>query len=102
MDTDVCQTETLGRQRVSEDLNVVRQVLWPHGRPGWSHSKWGDVSARREMSKSVRREAHDLKHLRSHLDVSMSKWVRLLNAGVYGAFLADGVGEDEWDLPPTR
>ena len=54
------------------------------------------------MSKSVKRKAHDLKRLQSHLDVSVSKRVRLLNAGAYGAFLADGVDEDEWELSPTR
>jgi len=36
------------------------------------------------------------------LCASMSKWVRLPNAVVCGAFHRDGVGEDEWELPLTR
>jgi hypothetical protein len=53
------------------------------------------------MSESVRREAHDPKYLPCQ-DASMSKWVRLPNAGAYEALPMDGVGEDELDLSPTR
>jgi hypothetical protein len=45
------------------------------------------------MSGSVRREVHDPKYPRR--SVSVSKWDRLLNAGAYGVFLAEGVGEGE-------
>jgi len=97
-------TQTWRRRRhrvdnVYKDLNVVLQVLKPHGKPRWSHSKRGSMSARRETSESVRREVQDSVH---PLRLCMSKWVRFPNAVVCGAFPGDGVGEDEWELPLTR